>query len=385
MISTGVVGQRWRASVTPWGGIEPWDGSPELDWFVAADDRWHVPRNEAAVRQTRVAGTPVAETRLRVPGGDVVQTIYSCADNGGVTVVEISNESSLPVAIAFSHRKVMTERPIADVPIEGIDLPDGAFVMPLGHRASARIGLPHDGASDLPLPPLPRAMQVARGWLLLAQRAGRLVLPDGEGGSSLADQAVAERCQLALGVVPGIDEQPEAFLVGVRELVRMGEPAERWLPELVEAVEAVARRAGWEADVALDAAAEMLVVAGERRASRDLERITARRSRSDPPVSAPSGVLSIAWLESRLVDRGALFPQGIPDAWLGQVVEAYGLPAGNGATTVSFALRWHGQRPAVLWEQTGQPVALTAPVVAPGWTSPAPKGEALWPAPVVAN
>ena len=32
-----------RASVTPWGAVEPWDGGERLDWYVAADDRWHVP------------------------------------------------------------------------------------------------------------------------------------------------------------------------------------------------------------------------------------------------------------------------------------------------------------------------------------------------------
>ena len=125
MITTGVVGQRWRASITPWGGIEPWDGSAPLDWYVAADDRWHVPRHEPAVRQTRVDGTPVTETRVRVPGGDVVHTVYSCADSGGVTVVEVVNESSLPVAIAFDRGDVLTERPITDMPIEGIELPAG--------------------------------------------------------------------------------------------------------------------------------------------------------------------------------------------------------------------------------------------------------------------
>ncbi|HZB42412.1 MAG TPA: hypothetical protein VE487_15675, partial [Ilumatobacter sp.] len=116
-VTTGVVGRRWRASVTTWGAIEPWDGSPPLDWYVAADDRWHVPRHEPAVRQARVDGTPVTETRVRVPGGDVVQTVYSCADAGGVTVIEVVNESSLPVAIAFDRRNVLTERPITDVPI----------------------------------------------------------------------------------------------------------------------------------------------------------------------------------------------------------------------------------------------------------------------------
>jgi len=48
---------------------------------------------------------------------------------------------------------------------------------------------------------------------------------------------------------------------------------------------------------------------------------------------------------------------------------------------VSYAIRWHGQRPAVLWEIDGPVVPLTASVVAPGWSTAAPKGEALWPAP----
>src|SRR3954451_16661364 len=154
MITTGVVGQRWRASVTPWGALEAWDGSPVLDWYVADDDRWHVPRNEGAVRQARVDGTPVVETRLRVPGGDVVQTIYSCADVGGLTVIEVLNESSLPVAVAFDRRDVLTERPIADVPIEGIDLSPTSFVMPVGHRARTRIAVTHGAPGGGRLPPV---------------------------------------------------------------------------------------------------------------------------------------------------------------------------------------------------------------------------------------
>ena len=41
MITTGVTGSAWRASVTPWGAITPWDDDVDgLDWFVAADDRF---------------------------------------------------------------------------------------------------------------------------------------------------------------------------------------------------------------------------------------------------------------------------------------------------------------------------------------------------------
>ena len=48
--------------------------------------------------------------------------------------------------------------------------------------------------------------------------------------------------------------------------------------------------------------------------------------------------------------------------------------------TVSFAVRWHGARPAVLWEQSGAAVALTLPVLAPEWRTDEVKGETLWPA-----
>ena len=80
MSTTGVAGGSWRADVTPWGAIEPWDGSPSLDWYVAADDRWHVPSREPAVRQVRLSGTAVVETRVRVPTGDAVQRVFSIAD-----------------------------------------------------------------------------------------------------------------------------------------------------------------------------------------------------------------------------------------------------------------------------------------------------------------
>jgi hypothetical protein len=50
-------------------------------------------------------------------------------------------------------------------------------------------------------------------------------------------------------------------------------------------------------------------------------------------------------------------------------------------SSVGFAIRWHGERPAVLWEQHGPPQLLTAPTVDPEWSSPAASGEALWAAP----
>ena len=381
MITTGVVGRQWRASVTPWGAVLPWDGSPELDWWVAADDRWHTPSQEPAVRQSRIEGTAVVETRLRVPRGDAVHRVYSVADAGGLTIVEVTNESTLPIAVAFGRSDVRTERPIADVSIEGITLPTGSFVVPVGHRATARVALAHDGSGAGPIPVGAAGHeQVVRGWTATVERASRLDLPPGGVfGAAVADVS-AQRCEAMLGALAAAASEPTAFVVGLGELVRMGEPADPWLPELAEAVSAVARRDGWRADVALAAAHRVLSGAGEPRAVRDLERITRHRVAASPPSEAPDDVLVVPWLERRLALDGALLPDGLPHEWLGASFEVHGVPAGPGST-VSYALRWHGERPAVLWEVTGEPVELTAPVIDPTWRTTAQSGETLWPAP----
>jgi len=375
VITTGVTGTGWRASITPWGAVEPWDGSPRLDWWVAADDRWHVPADEPSVRQVRVEGTPVTETRVRVPSGDVVQHVWTVPDRGGLTLVEVTNESTLPVAVAFGHRGVLTERPIPNAPIVGIELPEGAFVLPIGHAASTRVAIAHTpGASTLP-GGLPGWQQVVRGWLTTAERASRLVLPETWAGH--ATEVVAQRCELALGAgLPTADDDPVGFAIGLGELVRMGESADPWLPELVEAVAALGPTPGWSADVALAAAGRVLLAADERRALGDLDRIVAGRTESPRPEAAPEGLARLAWVERALARRGALLPEGWPAGWLGQSWEAYGVPT-IGASTVSLGVRWHGERPAVLWEQTGPPVTLSAF----GWSSAEPTGETLWPAP----
>ncbi len=383
MITTGATGQAWRASVTPWGGLQPWGATSGLNWFVAADDRWHIPAEEPTIRQIRIEGTPVTETRVRVPSGDVVQRIFSVADRGGLTIVEFENESTLPVAVAFDRRDVLTERPIVDMPIEGIPLPPGSFALPLGHRASMRVGVTHGVGQAGPLPGgLPTASQVVRGWLALTQRASRFVLPEADRWADLAERVTAERCELALGAITRSEDDPVRFAVAVGELVRMGEHPDPWIPELVAAVERIAPDLGWGQDMALAAAGRVLAAAGETRARRDLDRIVLKRIRSSQPKTAPEGVLLIAWLETMIANEQVLLPNGWPTAWLGQSVETFGVPTGD-SSTVSFAIRWHADRPAVLWEQRDGLATLTSPC-APGWRSGDAIGETLWPAPVTA-
>ena len=259
------------------------------------------------MRQVRVGGAPVFETRLRIPGGDAVQRVWSVADGGGRTIIEVTNDSPLPIACALSRRDLLTARPPADVPIEGIDLPATTIVLPIGHRAAVTVALDHHGggAGSLPAGSAP-AEATARGWVAFAERASRFT-------GSHAEVLVAARAEVALSGAPDPADDPVGHLLAVCELTRLGELGDDALDDVAVAVHAIARRDGWDIDAALDAAAMVLVRGGERRAGSDLARIVAGRRPAPPPEPAEvDGVRVVAALERRLVRGGELFPDGIP-------------------------------------------------------------------------
>ena len=59
----GVLGGTRVAAVDAIGTVRPERAIWSLEWWIGADDRWHVPRHEAAVRQARVDGTPVVDIK----------------------------------------------------------------------------------------------------------------------------------------------------------------------------------------------------------------------------------------------------------------------------------------------------------------------------------
>jgi hypothetical protein len=64
----------------------------------------------------------------------------------------------------------------------------------------------------------------------------------------------------------------------------------------------------------------------------------------------------------------------LPPAWRGQSLDVHDAPTPLGP--VSYALRWHGERPALLWDvPTG--VMVTAPGLDPSWCSTEAQGDAL--------
>ena len=223
----------------------------------------------------------------------------------------------------------------------------------------------------------------------------------GAGDPLLAELVIAQRCELALGGPALPDDDPIGFLLGVGQLVRMGEQADPWMPDVAQAVEVAGKGADhdWDLVAALDAADIVFAAAGDRRARRDLASLRSRvRLHHQPPDRAPQEPSRmLAWTERLRREAGTGFPAkvtafvretadgiellpGFPPEWLGQSLTVDAVPFRSG--TLSFAVRWHGARPAVLWEQSGMPVALSSPRLAPDWATSEVKGEALWPEPV---
>jgi hypothetical protein len=107
--AVGTVASSWRAIVDPRGLVTPWFDGWSLDWWIGADDRWHFPSREAAVRQSLVAHTPVVETAMRIPSGDAVERVYAVRGDEELAVVEVTNRSPVPIAVAFAVRPVNPE------------------------------------------------------------------------------------------------------------------------------------------------------------------------------------------------------------------------------------------------------------------------------------
>ncbi|MFN8051348.1 MAG: hypothetical protein U0Q22_07935 [Acidimicrobiales bacterium] len=107
-----------------------------------------------------------------------------------------------------------------------------------------------------------------------------------------------------------------------------------------------------------------------------------------PAVATSARFVSDAVAEIAHERNGSLvLLDGWRPAQAGLPIEAHGVPTRWGS--LSFGVRWHGERPALLWEiepwshrpQALAPVRLTAPRLDPAWSGDAATGEALLAAP----
>ena len=236
------------------------------------------PTRPPSARPTRRRRRRCSRPGCAIPGGDAVHRVWSVADGGGRTSSRSPTTRRCRSPCAFTRRDLLTARPPADVPIEGIDLPPATIVLPIGHRA---VG------DRRPRPPRPPGRSAARPGRRprRRRRAAGSPAPSGPAGSSWADPSAVEA--LRRGARRGRARRT----AGRRR--RPGRPPPRrrpswsgwasWderdavavVPDVAAAVERAAVDPSPLADAALDAAGVVLAPAGERRALADLARILA--------------------------------------------------------------------------------------------------------------
>ena len=407
----GIRGGGWNAIVNERGSVRLNDGSPVLDWHIAADDRWHDPSTEPSVRQTRRAGVPVIETRLRIPGGDAIQRAYAVADAGGLVVIEITNESTLPIAVAFTRPDLVSSRTPSPRGAQGIELPAGSVVFPVAHGSTLRVALRalvHVAnaveKAVVDVERLPSFEQLQKGWLKSVEQAGYVIVPEGAVAPLVArlrsDALILSGHEIedwSIGAGGDCANHPVAYILTLQELLRMGEKltgdsaqirvdhAAR-LAQCVETLLKDHKKSSilqWDVERALFAAQFVFARMGENRAADDVAAAQMRlSSAAEPPNVMPTDIRAIAWVEEKMVavqrdGSVQIFGRGIPRLWLGANLECHRVAAGP-LHTVSFGIRWHGEKPALLWEVSGPAgVKLDAGLCDPTWHSVESTGETL--------
>ncbi|MEY2765601.1 MAG: hypothetical protein RL552_506 [Actinomycetota bacterium] len=385
--------------VDAWGVARLDDHREPVSWWVAASDKWHDPRHSPSVRQRAVDGTPVVETKLAVPGGDVVHRAYVVADQGGALVYEFENRSPSAVVVAVPTRDLATTASSAGGAPHGLDLPHHVRAFPLTHSSTVTFAWPlrrprrrfirTQAAVSIDAGTLASHDAVVRGWAQACEKASRV--------SVAPHELTASRCQILLATVQDLDDTLRADaavgVLAVVERTRMGDPPGPWITAVADAVQRIARRPqasawSWRA---LSAAATFFSHADEVDAANDT---TAAWQKSLdehgggvvlPPVSDASELARAVTHSATVEDRLArpvspletqLFSDGLAGS-RGVNFEAHAVHAGP-RHRLSLAVRWHGENAALLWEVDGPPgLRLTAPAVDAGFSTLAAQGEAL--------
>jgi hypothetical protein len=385
-------------------------GNVTVGWSVRSEQRWHDAATELAVRQRRLRDTPVIETAMRIPSGDAVATTFAVADAGGAArvVTVIANESPLPVAVSVSgdEKVVRLSRPAV------VDDDRVGQVVPLPHRQTVIVEYAPFGSGRVPDP-----SAVAAGWRAQADRGARLDTPIsidferclvalGPGrGAGVVEVAAHVEAALALGWFDAAVERTEWLLGHQRSRGRIG-------PDDHSTIAALRALAGWrraglppdhlehlvgpvaaaahrlrrrpEANHERTAARWLLEVAGQTEAAASLRegQPPGRRMHTGPERDQACHLVTAA-VDAVVAetDDGIDVCAGWDPTWRGVAIEAHQVPTRFGR--VSLALRWHGDRPALLWELERWPdAAVGSPVwraeaIDPAWSSPERSGEAL--------
>jgi hypothetical protein len=313
-IHIGAVGAGVLATVDERGTVTTHGAT--LAWRVRVGDDWRRPGDEIPVRVTRPGPAPIAHAAVRAHGDDVTVRVYALGDEARSVLVDVENGTGEAIAVAFELRSGSWD----DVSVlrpAGATEPDGARVYPVPHRTTFRLAL---GSAPIDVRHAADAGAVARGWERMLDRAMRVELPE-----PLQSEVDAARADLLLAPPSGA-----TFAT-----------LEAW---------------GFDAE-----ALTMWSHLGFR------ERRAARRG----PVGTLGEVRDALVREE--AGGLAVFP-GFRSAWLGQSLAVHDVPLRTGRA--SFALRWHGARPALLWD-VPDGLDVRAPALDPAFGSREPHGEAL--------
>jgi hypothetical protein len=407
--TVGIVASAGRALVDEKGSVTPGrDAAWSLGWWIGADDRWHFPSQEPAVRQRLVDGTPVVETAMRVPGGDAVQRVYGTRHGDHeYLVVEIHNQSRVPFAVALAlhaaERTIgldgdsvhvngqpavflpgrpiyaATGRDMADVvaagrasdpsSVFGQPISDAAFLFPVAHTTVLRAAIPLDEPNQRPtFSALASSADVVKGWQAQTRRGLRLELPPGR----LADAIDANRRHLLL-LHEGRTAAPRQVAIALAQL--------GFTDESNEILEAELGGEPGSAD-----SATLLQPLSPSQDGTTMARVNEMLDAASPTWTWPDRLSTATFcslvrdLLVRDVPGGLSLCNELPPSWLGQSMEVHDAPTHAGR--LSFAVRWHGQRPALLWElerreDEGETVRLTAPGLDERLSTTDRKGDAL--------
>lgn len=394
MTRVGVLGRPRGAFVDPTGIVVPDDRGWALAWRIGADDRWRMPEREAAVRQTLLDDAPVVRTAMRVPGGDALLTCYGVPDAGGTVMVEITNDSAAPFVAGLVVRGarsvaqdggaitidrgpglVLPRAPsrwsvavagTTDVEVCGGAAREGpfpplrdragrieaAFLLPVPHRVTIRVAIAPATPAEVDLGGVPSSDDAARGWTAQLDRGMRVDLPDARLTSAVR-AALAQVLLEAQSARPGGDA-----VAALEDWGFDAEAADAW-----RSLSSRSRRRARARPTRPPTLDELDTLAG--------------RSTTPDGVSAYAGPLLRclrALLAFEAGDGSLSLLAELPDGWRGQALDVRDVPTRHGP--VSYAVRWHGERPALLWSAPAG-VRVCAPGLDPDWSSVDASGEAL--------
>jgi hypothetical protein len=384
MISIGTLGGGALARVDAVGTVRPPGAGFTFEWWIGADDRWRIPANEVAVRQHRLADTPVVETAMRVPSGDALHRVFGVTGDGAPVVIEVENASPAPFVLA------LVVRGAAQVTVDGASARiDRQFALTTP-RAPSRWATTVAAPVQLPVTtgraqtgPYPGAkdrgarLEVALLHPVAHRTTLRAVLTTGKHPPVVEPRSVAGAEDVARGWARQLDrglrvELPSDALMARTRAAR----AEVLLAGQTRAPGAAVFAAledwGFDAETA---------VAWRRLGVRDRQAV---RTRAAPGTWADAEAITddadfLVAVRRLLVDDGPKRPIDLlahwPDAWRGEPLAVHGAPIPGG--TVSYAVRWHGPRAAFLWETTASHVTLRVPGLDPEWSTTEARGEAL--------